>query len=274
MSPGYVPADPSPTQCRGQLHFLPASRSGHSEARSAGGSVLPGSCPARDSPAYPILILDDFNADGGQSCPLAVVCGSDSTALVCLELADCMGGSSEEQGRSPQHAHPRSQTPPHLGSGHHLAAHLLWPSLERLPCPDPNPCPPPSRTPALTFTGETVGGDPWKSFAAHVAEGGAGVRAGVPVVHAREVLHVELCGLKAQPCPISAWDSLPPSLLGPESPQPNSCPPCRAMPRATALVWQSKAHRGKHIPHGNTDPRSTLPTSPHGSPTSEQISGQ
>lgn len=41
-SPSYVPADPSPTQCRGQLHFLPASRFEHSEARSAGGSVLPG----------------------------------------------------------------------------------------------------------------------------------------------------------------------------------------------------------------------------------------
>lgn len=228
--------------------------------------------PDRDSPAYPILILDDFNADGGQSRPLAVVCGSDSTALVCLELADCMGGSSEEQGRSP---HPWSQTSLHLGSGHHPAPLLLWPSLERLPCPDANPCPPPSRTPALTFTGEAVGGDPWKSFAAHVAEGGAGVGAGVPVVHAREMLHVELCGLETQPCPISAWHPQPalPLSWPPESPQPNSCPPCGAMPRATALFWQSKAHRGKHTPHRNMDPFSTLPTSPHGSPTSGQISG-
>lgn len=179
--------------------------------------------PDRDSPAYPILILDDFNADGGQSRPLAVVCGSDSTALVCLELADCMGGSSEERGRSPRHAHPWSQTSLHLGSGHHPAPLLLWPSLERLPCPDANPCPPPSRTPALTFTGEAVGGDPWKSFAAHVAEGGAGVGAGVPVVHAREMLHVELCGLETQPCPISAWHSQPafsPGLLSPPSPTP------------------------------------------------------
>lgn len=40
-----------------------------------------------------------------------------------------------------------------------------------------------------------MGGDPREGFAAHVAEGGAGVGAGVPVVHAREVLHVELCGL-------------------------------------------------------------------------------
>lgn len=90
--------------------------------------LCPVRIPDRDSPAYPILILDDFNADGGQGCPLAVVCGSDGTALVCLELADCMEGSSEEQGRSPQHAQPWSQTPLHLGmagSGHHPAPHLL-----------------------------------------------------------------------------------------------------------------------------------------------------
>lgn len=48
--------------------------------------------------------------------------------------------SSEEQGRSPQYSHPWSQTPLHLCSGQHPAPLLLWPSLERLPCP------PPSRT--------------------------------------------------------------------------------------------------------------------------------
>lgn len=65
-----------------------------------------------------------------------------------------------------------------------------------------------------------MGGDPWKSFAAHVAEGGAGVGAGVPVVHAREMLHVELCGLETQPCPISAWHPQPalPLSWPPESP--------------------------------------------------------
>lgn len=67
-----------------------------------------------------------------------------------------------------------------------------------------------------------MGGDPWKSFAAHVAEGGAGVRAGVPVVHAREVLHVELCSLEAQPCPsVPGTPSLPPSWApSPPSPTP------------------------------------------------------
>lgn len=47
----------------------------------------------------------------------------------------------------------------------------------------------------LTFTGEAMGGDGRESLPADVAEGGAGVRAGVPVVHPREVLHVELGGL-------------------------------------------------------------------------------
>lgn len=40
-----------------------------------------------------------------------------------------------------------------------------------------------------------MGGDTWQSFSADVAEGRSGVRAGVPVVHPREVLHVELAGL-------------------------------------------------------------------------------
>lgn len=86
-----------------------------------------------------------------------------------------------------------------------------------------------------------MGGDPWKSFTAHIAEGGAGVGAGVPVVHAREVLHVELCGLKAQPCPISAWDpqlAFPPS-WPPESPQPNSCPlAVKGTQRETHSTWK------------------------------------
>lgn len=100
--------------------------------------ICPARIPDRESPAYPVLILDNFNADGGQSRPLAVVCGSDGTALVCFELADCMVGSSEEQGRSPQHARPWSQTPLRLCSGHHPAPPLLWPSLERPPCPPPS----------------------------------------------------------------------------------------------------------------------------------------
>lgn len=105
------------------------------------GWLYPARIPDRDSPAYPILILDDFNADGGQSRPLAVVCGSDSTALVCLELADCMGGSSEKQGRSPRHAYPWSQTPPHLGSRHHSCSS---PALRGCPAL----IPPPSHLPA------------------------------------------------------------------------------------------------------------------------------
>lgn len=46
-----------------------------------------------------------------------------------------------------------------------------------------------------TFAGEAVGGDAWQSLPAHVAEGGSGVRAGVPVVHPGEMLHVELARL-------------------------------------------------------------------------------
>lgn len=46
-----------------------------------------------------------------------------------------------------------------------------------------------------TFAGQAVGGDTWQSLPAHVAEGRSGVRAGVPVVHPREVLHVELARL-------------------------------------------------------------------------------
>lgn len=48
---------------------------------------------------------------------------------------------------------------------------------------------------ARTFAGQAVGGDAWQSLPADVAEGRAGVRAGVPVVHAGEMLHVELTGL-------------------------------------------------------------------------------
>lgn len=40
-----------------------------------------------------------------------------------------------------------------------------------------------------------MGGDAWQRLPAHVAEGGSRVRAGVPVVHPREVLHVELARL-------------------------------------------------------------------------------
>ncbi len=47
----------------------------------------------------------------------------------------------------------------------------------------------------FTFTGKTMRGDPWQSLSTHVAEGGPGVRAGVPVMHPREVLHVKLTGL-------------------------------------------------------------------------------
>lgn len=41
-----------------------------------------------------------------------------------------------------------------------------------------------------------MGGDARQRLAAHVAEGRPGVRAGVPVVHPREMLHVELAGLE------------------------------------------------------------------------------
>lgn len=41
-----------------------------------------------------------------------------------------------------------------------------------------------------------MGGDAWQGLPADVAEGGSGVRAGVPVVHPGEVLHVELAGLR------------------------------------------------------------------------------
>lgn len=46
-----------------------------------------------------------------------------------------------------------------------------------------------------TFAGQAVGGDTWQSLPAHVAEGRSGVRAGVPVVHPREMFHVELARL-------------------------------------------------------------------------------
>lgn len=49
-----------------------------------------------------------------------------------------------------------------------------------------------------TFTGQAVGGDAWQRLSADVAEGRSGVRAGVPVVHPREMLHVELAGLGKQ----------------------------------------------------------------------------
>ncbi len=44
----------------------------------------------------------------------------------------------------------------------------------------------------FTFTGKTMRGDPRQSLSTHVAEGGPGVRAGVPVMHPGEVLHVKL----------------------------------------------------------------------------------
>lgn len=49
-----------------------------------------------------------------------------------------------------------------------------------------------------TFTGQTVGGDAWQRLSADVAEGRSGVRAGVPVMHPREMLHVELTGLSRE----------------------------------------------------------------------------
>lgn len=61
-----------------------------------------------------------------------------------------------------------------------------------------------SRDGALTFAGQAVGGDPRQRLPAHVAEGGPGVRAGVPVVHPGEVLHVELASLEGDASPVSA----------------------------------------------------------------------
>lgn len=49
-----------------------------------------------------------------------------------------------------------------------------------------------------TFTGQAMGGDAWQSLSADVAEGRSGVRAGVPVVHPREMFHVELAGLQKE----------------------------------------------------------------------------
>ena len=46
-----------------------------------------------------------------------------------------------------------------------------------------------------TFTGQSVRGDSRQGLAAHVAVGGAGVGAGVPVMHPREVIHAILGGL-------------------------------------------------------------------------------
>lgn len=46
-----------------------------------------------------------------------------------------------------------------------------------------------------TFAGQAMGGDAWQRLSAHVAEGRSGVRAGVPVVHPGEMLHVELARL-------------------------------------------------------------------------------
>lgn len=43
-----------------------------------------------------------------------------------------------------------------------------------------------------------MGGDAWQSLSADVAEGRSGVRAGVPVVHPGEMLHVELAGLRGK----------------------------------------------------------------------------
>lgn len=45
------------------------------------------------------------------------------------------------------------------------------------------------------FTGQAVGGDTWQRLSANVAEGRSGVRAGVPVVHPGEMLHIKLTGL-------------------------------------------------------------------------------
>lgn len=71
-----------------------------------------------------------------------------------------------------------------------------------------------------------MGGDARQGFTAHVAEGGAGMGTGVPVVHAREVLHVELRGLlegtalSHQSPGTPSWYSLP--LSPPESAQTHS----------------------------------------------------
>lgn len=45
-----------------------------------------------------------------------------------------------------------------------------------------------------------MGGDAWQRLSADVAEGGPGVRAGVPVVHPGEMFHVKLAGLGKQKC--------------------------------------------------------------------------
>lgn len=126
----------------------------------------------------------------------------------------------------------------------------LHPSLERVPLPSP------SRTPPLTFAGEAVGGDTRQGFAAHVAEGGAGVGAGVPVVHAREVLHVELRGLPgagAQPFPISrlgppGWHSLPPSPRVPSASRP--APALPAVRGCTGGRRSCPAAKGARLPRG------------------------
>lgn len=201
--------------------------------------------------------------------------------LCALNLQTVQWGANEEQGRSPQDAQPRSPTPPQLvtaASGHQPTPLLLRTNLRGDPPPRSHPHPTPGRTPALTFAGEAVGGDPRERFSAHVAEGGAGVGAGVPVVHSREVLHVELRGLLGHsPAPSVPWDppnchSLPPTHR--ESPQPHShsCPPLRGCAKGSSSC---PAAKGTPAPEGCpfAEKHSRLPTSPHGSPTSGQISG-
>lgn len=68
---------------------------------------------ARDPPrAHPVLVLDDFRADGGQRGPLAVVGGPDGAALVGLELAH-LGGKGGRVRTAPQpHGHGIAPQPP------------------------------------------------------------------------------------------------------------------------------------------------------------------
>lgn len=208
---------PCPTRAKPRCHTVQGTAGCHDRPASAGGSVLPGS-PRGTPPLTPSSSSMISVPMEARVVHLQLLVALTAQRLCALNLQTAQRGANEEQGRSPQDAQPWSPTPPQLvtaASGHQPAPLLLGTNLRGGSPPLSHPHPTPSRTPALTFAGEPVGGDPRERFAAHVAEGGAGMGAGVPVVHTREVLHVELRGLLGHsPAPSVPWDpplALPPS---------------------------------------------------------------
>lgn len=113
---------------------------------------------------HPVLILQYVFPNRCQCRPFTVISGTDCTALVSFKFTHCT-----------THTYTAVQNNLHSEMMYTIRKCVIKSSQ--------------------TFTGQPVRRDPRQRLPADVTVCGASVWTGVPVMHPREVIHTELCGL-------------------------------------------------------------------------------